>query len=227
MEIKYSWIQSYFKDKLPAPKELVELLTTHSFEVESVKEKDGDYVFDVAVLPNRAYDYVDHLGIIKDISAVLKLDANTPQPSYEKSRVVLFSLSDIEKILGVAVSEDEAVGILIRLDMKIEKENGKLSVKIPEFRPDIELKEDIAEEIARIYGYDKIEPRAPEGTLALSKRNDNFFYAVAVRRILTGLGFDEVYNYSFAKAGEFELENPIFRLGRPKNFSETVTLGLK
>ena len=74
MKINYSWLQSYFDEKLPKPEKLAELLTMHSQEVESVEEKDGDYVFDVKVLPNRNYDFVDYQGVIRDISAILKID---------------------------------------------------------------------------------------------------------------------------------------------------------
>ncbi|MEK7122031.1 MAG: hypothetical protein AAB807_00455, partial [Patescibacteria group bacterium] len=165
MEIKYSWLQSYFKDKLPAPEKLAEILTMHSFEVEAVKEKKGDYIFDAAVLPNRDFDYIDHLGVIKDISAVLKLDANIPQSSSEKYRLVHMGFSDIEKILGVSIPEKEVIDILTRLGMEIKKEGETMAVKIPIFRPDIEIKEDVVEEVARIYGYEKIEAKTPEGLL--------------------------------------------------------------
>lgn len=208
MEIKYSWLQSYFKDKLPEPEKLAEILTMHSLEVESAEKKDSDYVFDTAVLPNRIFDYIDHLGIVKDISAVLKLDATAPALSYDKRRAVSFRFGDIEKILGASIPEKEVIDILTRLGMEVNKKDDQVSIKIPDSRPDIELKEDVIEEIARIYGYEKIEAKAPEGILAPPERNDNFFYTAAARRILTGLGFDEVYNYSFAKKGDWELENP-------------------
>lgn len=208
MEIKYSWLQSYFKDKLPEPEKLAEILTMHSLEVEAAEKKGGDYIFNMAVLPNRAFDYIDHLGAVRDISAVLRIDANAPAPSREKCRVVSMKFSDIEKILGASIPEKEVIDILTRLGMEVNKKNDQVSIKIPDSRPDIELKEDITEEIARIYGYEKIEAKAPEGILAPPERNDNFFYAGVARRILTGLGFDEVYNYSFAKRGDLELENP-------------------
>ena len=181
----------------------------HSFEIETMKEESGDYIFDAAVLPNRNFDYLDYLGVIRDISAVLKLDANIPQSSFEKYRLVYMEFSDIEKILGVSIPEKEVIDILTRLGMKIKKEGESMTVKIPIFRPDVGIKEDVVEEVARIYGYEKIEAKTPEGLLALPERNDNLFYARVARRVLTGLGFDEVYNYSFADKGEFEFENPI------------------
>ncbi len=76
-------------------------------------------------------------------------------------------------------------------------------------RLDIRRKEDLIEEIGRIYGYKNIPSRLPEEVLIPPKRNDNFFYADIVRSILAGAGFSEVYNYSFVSTGDIELANPI------------------
>lgn len=206
MEISYNWLQSYFKDKLPPPEKLAEVLTMYSLEVETVGQKGGDYIFGIAILPNRIFDYVKHLGVIRDISAVLRLNANTP-PFSGEYRSVYLNFGDIEKILGASVSEERVIDILTRLGMQVVKEGEKMTVEVPTFRPDVETKEDMIEEVARIYGYEKIEAKAPGGLLLSPERNDNFFYASMVRRVLTGFGFDEVYNYSFSNKGEFELEN--------------------
>jgi phenylalanyl-tRNA synthetase beta chain len=80
MLFSYNWLQSFFKDKLPAPKKLAQLLTLHSFEVEDVKKvgkpacRSGrDWVFDIDVTPNRAADCFSHLGISRECSAFTKL----------------------------------------------------------------------------------------------------------------------------------------------------------
>jgi len=71
MKFSYNWIQDYFKEKLPEPKELAELLTMHSFQVEEVISFGGDFILDIDVLPNRAHDCLSHYGIARDISVVL------------------------------------------------------------------------------------------------------------------------------------------------------------
>ena len=208
MKINYSWLQSHFEEKLPAPEKMAELLTMHSQEVESVEPKNGDYEFDVKILPNRAYDYVDYLGVIRDIAAILKLNAKISLPEPKEREIIFIKESDFEKILGVKISEKEITDILSRLGMETSKKEEIFSVGIPSERPDLKIKEDIAEEVARIYGYDKIEPIAPAGLLVPPKRNDALFFASVSRNIMVGLGFSEVYNYSFAKNGDWELQNP-------------------
>jgi len=208
MKINYSWIQSHFDEKLPPPEKLAELLTIHSQEVESVEPKNGDYELDAKILPNRAYDYVDYFGVIRDIAAILKLDSKISLPEPEEREIIFIKESDFEKILGVKISEKEIMDILSRLGMEISKKGDVFSVGAPSERPDLKIKEDIAEEVARIYGYEKIGEKNPEGLLVPPKRNDALFFVSAVRNIMTGLGFSEVYNYSFAKNGDWELQNP-------------------
>ncbi|MBU1159931.1 C40 family peptidase, partial [Patescibacteria group bacterium] len=70
MKISYQWLQLYFKKKLPKPEKVAEVLTMHSFEVESVERKGKDFVFNIDVLPNRAHDCLSHIGIAKELSAL-------------------------------------------------------------------------------------------------------------------------------------------------------------
>ena len=225
MKINYSWLQSHFDEKLPAPEKLAELLTMHSQEVESVDKKGDDYELNAKILPNRAYDYIDYRGLIRDIAAILKLDAKISLPEPKEREIIFIQESDFEKILGVKISEKEITDILSRLGMEISKKGEIFSVGVPSERLDLKIKEDIAEEVARIYGYEKIKEKSPEGLLVPPKRNDALFFAFAARNIMAGLGFSEVYNYSFVKNGDWELQNPP---SKDKKFLRTnLTSGLE
>ena len=52
------------------PKDLAELLTMHSFEVEDVSKKNDDYILDIDILPNRASDCLSHLGVARECAAL-------------------------------------------------------------------------------------------------------------------------------------------------------------
>jgi len=73
MNFAYSWLQSFFKKRLPKPEKLAELLTMHSFEVGEVKKVGKDYILDIDVLPNRAPDCFSHLGIAREIAVITGL----------------------------------------------------------------------------------------------------------------------------------------------------------
>ena len=78
MNFSYNWLQSYFKKKLPKLEKLAEFLTMHSFEVEDLKKIGRDFVLDIDVLPNRGSDCFSHIGIAREIGAVLNYKFQSP-----------------------------------------------------------------------------------------------------------------------------------------------------
>lgn len=81
MLISYNWLQTYFKKKLPAPEKMAEVLTFSAFEIENVKKKDGDFVLDVKVLPDRACYALSHQGIAGEFAAAV--GEEIVPPTYE------------------------------------------------------------------------------------------------------------------------------------------------
>ncbi len=73
MLISYNWLQNYFEEKLPKPEIISEGIIFHSFEVEEMYEKDGDTIFDVKILPDRAHDCLSHWGVAKEIAAIFNI----------------------------------------------------------------------------------------------------------------------------------------------------------
>ena len=97
----------------------------------------------------------------------------------------------------------------------LEDGDDVLLVDIPTRRLDAEIAEDLIEEIGRVYGYEKIPPKAPVGILASVKRDDALTLKNKVQDILVGLGLTEVYNYSFV--GEDDLK---ILEAKPENYLE-------
>ncbi len=121
---------------------------------------------------------------------------------------VSVSLSQINSILGVTLIDQEVEDILNRFHFKVEKTGNSYEVTIPAERIDLRIKEDLVEEIGRIYGYDRIDAKTPE------KENDvpinkQFAYTSRIKNILVDMGFSEVYTYSFTDNGELEVANPL------------------
>lgn len=71
MKVSYNWLQSFFDKKLPSPEKLADLLSSHSFETEVIERVGSDYALDVDVLPNRAHDCLGHLGVAREIGAII------------------------------------------------------------------------------------------------------------------------------------------------------------
>jgi phenylalanyl-tRNA synthetase beta subunit len=102
----------------------------------------------------------------------------------------------------------------------IESSEEYLAIKVPWWRLDVRNKEDIFEEIGRVYGYNNIPSVLPNGQLPLFEENRILKLSRKIKQILSGVGFSEVYNYSFTSAknlsgvGEdvskvLKLKNPI------------------
>jgi len=74
MLFSYNWIKSFFKDKIPSPKQTAEGLKMHAFEIDGVERKRGDYIIDIDVLPNRGPDCFSHIGIAGEVAAIFDLE---------------------------------------------------------------------------------------------------------------------------------------------------------
>jgi phenylalanyl-tRNA synthetase beta chain len=76
MKYSYNWLQSHIEDPLPAPEVLKETIIFHAFEVEETEVVDGDTIFDIKVLPDRAGDCLSHHGMAREIAGLLDLNFN-------------------------------------------------------------------------------------------------------------------------------------------------------
>ena len=140
------------------------------------------------------------------------------------------------KIIGADIPVKDAVVILQALGFEIKEKKKNLLVKIPSWRAtkDISLPEDIAEEVLRIWGYEKVKAELPKFAINAPEQNKLRRLEHLVRQILSErLSYDEVYNYSFIseqqiallgeKTGKYlELDNPVSK-ARPYLRRELVS----
>ncbi len=132
-------------------------------------------------------------------------------PQKMESFIIKVSLSRINKILGISLSENDVEKILNKTDWiwkKIDLE-GKFVVTVPNERLDLRIKEDLIEEIGRIYGYENIKGRFVENTTEKPKINKNYLYSQKIRQALAETGFSEIYTYAFSENGEIKIKNPM------------------
>lgn len=92
---------------------------------------------------------------------------------------------------------------------RMSDNKDRFVITVPVERLDLRIKEDLAEEIGRIFGYDKIKDiKLPDISVPV-KIEKGFAYKEKIRRILYGEGYSEVMNYSFVDRGDIELANPM------------------
>lgn len=79
MLISYNWLKSYIPE-IPNEDEIVSLITFHVCEIEDInKLPNGDTIFDLKILPNRAHDLLSHQGVAREISGLLGLEFKIPE----------------------------------------------------------------------------------------------------------------------------------------------------
>jgi phenylalanyl-tRNA synthetase beta chain len=103
---------------------------------------------------------------------------------------------------GVDIPEKQILKIFKDLNFTAKKSGKNLLVKIPTYRLDVTMPEDLAEEAARIYGYNKIPSSRPPKLEVVSKITPkNIILAEKIRDILTSLSFDEILSWPLTAAG--------------------------
>ncbi len=131
-------------------------------------------------------------------------------PKPYKTKVVTVTKSEIDKIIGINVSIKEMVSYLTNLGFVVKSKGETIHVSIPSYRAnDIDIKEDIAEEIARIYGYHNLPCILMSGALPKPKINLEFAYEKKIKEILVTLRAIEVFNLSLVDKGAIKLKNPL------------------
>jgi phenylalanyl-tRNA synthetase beta chain len=127
-------------------------------------------------------------------------------PQKQKERKLSFSAGRISNILGLTVSIDEIKDILKRYNFEYKNNGEKFEIIVPPMRLDLEIEEDMAEEIGRILGYDKVKPKIPKIDFK-PKINETHTKITFARNKLLSEGYSEVMTYTFCDKGEIEVQN--------------------
>lgn len=142
----------------------------------------------------RAFELVEMLGCGEVVGTIIDADHSDKTP-----HGVPFSAEWTNKFLGTDISEEVMLTCLHKLGFKVE--NGMAYA--PHNRVDIECKADIAEEIARIYGYNNI-PRTIIKGVAKASLTPEQLYSRKIMNTMTALGASEITTYSFISPKYFD-----------------------
>jgi phenylalanyl-tRNA synthetase beta chain len=104
-----------------------------------------------------------------------------------------------QKVIGVALKDEQIADIFTRLGLPFDSEPGLFRVTPPSYRFDIEIEEDLIEEIARVYGFENIPALPPVAANAMRIAPENTRSLFTIRRQLADLDYQEVVNFSFVE----------------------------
>lgn len=144
---------------------------------------------------NRAVELAELIGAGTAVEKCIDV-----YPTKQKENVIKFEPERINALLGTNVSKEEMIKIFESLEIKVEGNK----VIAPYFRPDLEQLADIAEEILRIHGYDKLETTYVNAETTLGMKNKLQKLEDNLRKTLVAKGYSEVCTYAFINQKDLE-----------------------
>ncbi len=159
---------------------------------------------------DRLCTLVEQLGIGKVMSG--KIDH---YPVKRENKMIRINYKKVAAFLGAEISKDEINRLLGSVEFGIKEiDSENADVIIPTFRPDMEGVADIAEEVARLYGYDKIPSVLMDTTFTAGGKSERQVQIDATKNSLAAQGLFEIYTYSFVSPQVYnkiclKAENPL------------------
>jgi phenylalanyl-tRNA synthetase beta chain len=111
-------------------------------------------------------------------------------------KIIEISLKDINKILGIELELKTIEDVFKRLNFEYFLEDETFKVNVPSRRLDVNIKEDLIEEVARINGLDKLVGKLPITPIKAGGYSPNYKINKIIKEHLSSLGLNEVINYS-------------------------------
>ena len=146
---------------------------------------------------NRACQLISELGCGEVVGGMV----DVCQPMKEKVRIK-FNPEKINDLLGTEVSKEDMLAIFKMLEIEYDKNAEELIA--PTYRQDLECSADIAEEVARFFGYDKIPTTLPTGAATAGKLSYKLRIEQKARDIVEYCGFSQGMTYSFESPKVFD-----------------------
>ncbi len=167
-------------------------------------QTDASQKFDKGLDPNtaelavnRACELMEEFGAGEVVGGIVDVYDEVRLP-----REVAFEPEKINALLGTSFTEEEMISYFEAVDLKYDAE--KRAVIVPTWRQDVLRTCDLAEEVARFYGYDKIPTTLPKGAATAGKLQFDMRILTIARDIAEFCGFSQGYCYSFESRKVFD-----------------------
>ncbi len=146
---------------------------------------------------NRACQLVEELGAGEVVGGIIDI-----YPEKRGERRIPFDAENINRLLGTDISEAEMLRYFEKLDLGFDEKTQE--VVVPTFRQDLERPADIAEEVARFFGYDKIPTTLPSGEATMGGLPYKLKVEAMAGEIAQFSGFSQSMTYSFESPKVFD-----------------------
>ncbi|HWR38848.1 MAG TPA: phenylalanine--tRNA ligase subunit beta [Patescibacteria group bacterium] len=141
---------------------------------------------------DRAASLLEEMGACKVCPEIVDC-----YPGMTVPKQITFTAEQINTYLGTEVPEGTMTDILKRLGFDVNKQAEQITVTAPTWRGDVTGPADISEEIARIYGFDKIPSTTPVSAMERGRQSFTQMVTDRIKTLLTGAGMTEIISFSF------------------------------
>ncbi len=210
------------------------LLESAFFYPEAIAGRARRYGFasDASHRFERGVDFDNNLdGIERATRLVLELCGGEPGPAADtvarlpRRKPVAMRVARAQKVIGIPLAAKEMAGVFKRLGFQYKSKGRGFVVTPPSYRFDIAIEEDLIEEVARVYGFERIAAQPPRVAAAMLQVPEQKRSLHALRERLAAAGYRELINFSFVEpAWEADLAgetNPV-RLLNPIASQQSV-----
>ena len=146
---------------------------------------------------NRACQLIEELGAGEVVGGMVDVCSIVKEP-----KRIPFEPEKINRLLGTDVSKEDMLKYFEMVELHYDEKTNE--VVVPTFRQDVECMADLAEEVARFYGYDKIPMVLPTGEATAGKLSYKLRLEQTAREIAEYCGFSQGMNYSFESPKVFD-----------------------
>ena len=146
---------------------------------------------------NRACQLIEELGAGEVVGGVADVYGKR-----REGRKILFDPEKINRLLGTQIGKEEMLGYFQKIDLGYDAGTGE--VLVPSWRQDLECLADLAEEVARFYGYDNIPTTLPTGEATTGKLSFKRRVEEVARNVAEYCGFSQGMSYSFESPKVFD-----------------------
>ncbi|AAO90825.1 phenylalanine--tRNA ligase subunit beta [Coxiella burnetii] len=182
-------------------------LTARHYDMQT----DSSYRFE------RGVDFkLQTLAMERATELLIQITGGSPGPLIEvcsethlpKIPRIILRPERIKRLLGIEINEDEVSKLLELLGMRVVKEKNNWVVTVPSHRFDIKEEADLIEELAHLYGYDRIPQLRMEGEYTIAPFSETQLSSARLRCLMTDRGYHEAVTYSFVNDELQTLLNP-------------------
>lgn len=165
---------------------------------------DASGKFEKGLDPNNAQAAIDRAcQLIEELNAGEVVGGMVDVCSVVKEpKRIKFEPERINKLLGTNISVEDMIGYFKLVELEYDEAANEIIV--PTFRQDVECMADLAEEVARFFGYDKIPTVLPTGEATAGKLSYKLRLEQTAREIAEYCGFSQAMNYSFESPKVFD-----------------------